>query len=218
MSAHDSYEVLLGKLTTETPTSASDFYPLASSAPSAGRVVQRQDGTQAIDLYKESAEKFENVDTLFGATPGYQHYKKERPEHRLMLWHRLNGHNVKETAALTGYTPQTVLNVCKQPWFQEAFVRLSTEMGKDAVQTFLSGEVLPALQRTVALAVSGESEAVRLAANKEIMDRYLGKSTVKVEQKISGQVDNVVYDAAKLLEESRRLNEELKARGIGGAN
>ena len=135
-----------------------------------------------------------------------------------MLWLRLQGHNVKETAALCGYTPQSVSQVSKQPWFREAFCRLSQEMGKDAVQTFLEGEVLPALQRTVDLAANADSEAVRLAANREVLDRFLGKSTVKVETKHSGSIDSVVYDAQKLMDENARLDEQLKARGIGGSN
>jgi hypothetical protein len=93
---------------------------------------------------------------------------------------------------------------------------MTTEMGKDAVETFLEGEVLPALQRTVAIAIGGETDAVRLAANRELLDRYLGKSTVKVESKVTGQVDSVVYDIAALREEERKLNEQLKA--LTGAN
>ena len=207
MSAYDDYAVALGQL---PPT---DNHP--SSPP---RVVQRQDGTLAENCYLSSESAFAGVDTLFGTLPSYQAYKKEKPEHRLILWHRLRGLSVKETAALSGYTPQSVSLICKQPWFQDAFVRLSSEMGKDSVQTFLSGEVLPALQRTVQLALTAESEAVQLAANREIMDRYLGKATVKIEQKLSGQIDNVVYDAAKLMEESAKLSEQLRARGITGAN
>lgn len=197
---------LLGKLQGEVET--------AHLQP---RLVLRQDGTQAEGKYLTSpdVQAPSDPDALFGQSPAYQAYKKEKPEHRLILWLRLQGHNVKETAALTGYTPQSVSNICKQPWFLDAFARLSTEMGKDQVQTFLEGEVLPAIQRTAALAQSAESEAVRLAANREILDRFLGKSTVKVESKVSGQIDNVVYDGAKLLEEQRRLQEQLKARGIG---
>jgi ribosomal protein L27 len=208
MSAHDGYESMLGALATE-----------AQAAPG-GRVVQRQDGTSAESPYqaRDAGKVFADVDGLFGQSQAYVTYKKERPEHRLMLWHRLQGRSVKETALLTGYSPQSVSQVSKQPWFQDAFVRLSTELGKDSVHSYLAGEVLPAVQRTVELATNGESEAVRLAANKEILDRYLGKSTVKVEQKVSGQVDSVVYDGAKLMEESRRLQEQLRARGINGTN
>ena len=202
----DSLDALLGTLrTAETP---------------GGGVVPSWDGTKRESPYRPGpeAKQYADPDALFGDSLSYHLYKKEKPEHRLMLWLRLQGHNVKETAALCGYTPQSVSQVSKQPWFREAFCRLSQEMGKDAVQTFLEGEVLPALQRTVDLAANADSEAVRLAANREVLDRFLGKSTVKVETKHSGSIDSVVYDAQKLMDENARLDEQLKARGIGGSN
>lgn len=156
------------------------------------------------------------VDALFANKQGsYGTVRTEKPEHRLMLWYRLQGYNVKETAILTGYQYNQVAKVCKQTWFISAFVKLAAEMGKDSVQTFLEGEVLPALQRTIDLAQNAEGENTRLAANKEILDRFLGKSTVKVESKSSGTIDHVVHDATKLLDESRRLDEQLKSNGIG---
>lgn len=196
--------------------------PSVASPPP--RLVQGMDGTQRSDPYTSPSAgtplPSADPDSLFGSSVAYQTYRKEKPEHRMMLWLRLQGHNVRETAALTGYTPQSVSQICKQPWFVEAFCRLSKEVGKDAVTTFLEGEVLPALQRTLDLAKNAEADAVRLAANREILDRFLGKSVAKVESKVSGQIDTVVYDAEKLMEEERRNAEILRSRGIisGGQN
>lgn len=214
VSSHDGYTTLLGKLEDSLTT------PTDPRIARGGGVVQRQDGTYAEreNVAVEAGEGFRDVDALFGQSQAYVTYKKERPEHRLMLWHRLQGRTVKETALLTGYTPQTVSNVCRQPWFQDAFVRMSTEMGKDTVEQYLRGEVLPAMQRTVELATGAESEAVRLAANREILDRFLGKATVKVEQKVSGSIENVVYDAAQLMSEAKQLEEQLRARGLAASN
>lgn len=202
----DSLDALLGTLREST-------------TPGGGPVLS-QDNTRKESPYRPGpgAQQYSDPDSLFGDSLSYHLYKKEKPEHRLMLWLRLQGHNIKETAALTGYTPQTVSQVCKQPWFREAFCKLASEMGKDAVQTYLEGEVLPALQRTVELANSSSSDAVKLAANREVLDRFLGKSTVKVETKHSGSIDSVVYDAQKLMDENARIEEQLRARGIGGAN
>ncbi len=154
------------------------------------------------------------VDSLFNSTPAYVAIKKERPQHRLILWLTLQGHKPKEISATVRCTVQTVYNVQNQPWFQEAFCKLAAETGKDAVKTFLEGQVLPALQRTVALATSAESEAVRLAANKEVLDRFLGKPTVHVDSKSENKTTLTVQDGAAIQDEMRRLDEQLKARGI----
>ena len=184
--------------------------PAASAPP---RIVLSQTGTTRDDPYANP--KTPDADELFGTSTSYVKYKKEKPEHRLMLWFRLQGYNVKETAQLTGYTPQSVSEVCKQPWFVEAFCRLAKETGKDAVQTFLEGEVLPALQRTVHLAQHADSDAVRTANNREILDRFLGKSIAKAEVRTTGALDVTVYEASKLEEEYKRNQEILKGRGLG---
>lgn len=170
--------------------------------------------TQNSSAADEFAAYGQRVDALFADRPSYQAVKKENPAHRMMLWLALQGHNAIETARITGYTPEHVRTIRKQPWFRESFCRLSTEMGKDVVQTFLEGEVLPALQRTVELATTSVSDAVRATCNRDILDRFLGKATVKVEAKTTGSVDHFMHDADKLLEESRRLDEQLAANGL----
>lgn len=163
----------------------------------------------------ESYEAMERrVDALFSGKLANHVIKHERPEHRLMLWLKLNGHSNKEVANTTGYAYHTVCQVVKQPWFVENFCRLSSEMGKDSVQTFLEGEVMDALHRTVELAKNADSDAVKTANNREILDRFLGKSVVKAEVKSTGTIDHIVVDAAALIEESRKLDQRLSANGL----
>lgn len=203
---HDSADVELGKMYREL-------------SPPPPRSVHRADGTIAESpyLHPEGTPGYDEnqVDGLFGASASYVKIKKESPTHRLILWMRMQGHKPKEIAAALRITPQTVYNVQGQPWFQEAFVRLSTEQGKDAVTTFLEGEVLPAMERTAALARSADSDAVKLAANREILDRFLGKSTVKIESKNSGTIDHIVHNADALQKEYAENQKKLAARGLG---
>lgn len=181
------------------------------------RSVLSQTGTTRESQYVRESEipASADPDALFGNRAAYVVIKHEKPQHRLMLWLRLQGHNVKETAALTGYTPQTVSNVCNQPWFIKAFCELSKELGKDAVQTMLEGEVIPSIQKLVKLRDTAESEAVAKAAADSILDRFLGKAVAKSEVKTTGTMDINVYDAAKLQEEFRRNQEILNGRGLG---
>lgn len=169
--------------------------------------------TQDSEAATDFVEYNKRVDALFNDTPAYHAVKSEKPVHRMMLWHAIKGFNCAESANMLGYHPTWVGTVRKQPWFRKAFCEISTSLGKDAYMTYLQGEVLPAIQRTVELANSAENEATKLAANREILDRFLGKSTVKVESKSTSTVDIVVTEIAKLQEESRLLDERLKANG-----
>lgn len=218
---HGDYQAYLGKVIAEAGTVPTPVPAL--------RVVRSQDGTERPGIYLTSPETKQftggpvndtngnpaDVDGLFGDSLAYQSYKKEKFEHRLMLWHRLKGLSVKETAALTGYTPQSVSQICKQPWFREAFVRLAAEMGKDAVQTLIEGAVVPAFQRLEELATSAESESVQFAANKELIDRFLGKTVAKTEMSITQKKGDLIQDIEKLQKENAEVQRELAARGIG---
>lgn len=185
---------------------------LAASPP---RAVLRADNTAGTNPQARTEDEFAaDVDHLFGNRPAYLVIKHERPVHRMILWMTVQGQKPSEIATALRVTTETVRRTQKQPWFQESFIKLSSEMGKDAVQSFLKGEVMEALVRTVALAKAADSDAVKLAANKDILDRFLGKAVVKAEVKSTGQVDHVVYDANALLEEQRRNAETLRARGI----
>lgn len=195
---------------------SADYDMLSEAMTGLEKEVHTQDG-RVKHVVVAAPEDFEGrVDSLFGAKPSYQLIKHERPEHRLILWLKLQSHSTEEIAAQTGYTKVHIRNICKQPWFIENFCRLAKEIGTDAVKTFLEGEVMPALVRTVALAQDSKVDAVKLAANKEILDRFLGKSVVRAEvNSTSKSTVEITHDITKLQEEERKLNEQLRAVGIG---
>lgn len=177
---------------------------------------------QRIEQHPETQEAFseyeKRVDALFGAKPCNLVWKNEKPQHRLMLWLRLQGHTNNEIASITGFSKFTVSQVTRQPWFLEAFTRISTEMGKDAVENFLTGEVVPTLQKLVSLRDGAESEAVQLAASNAILDRIRGKPTVKVESKSESSVNIAVTDINKLEEQYQQNQKTLQALGVSGNN
>lgn len=180
------------------------------------RQVQHQDGTTSLNGFQQPTglPYSGDVDSLFANTKSHVVLKKERPEHRIMLWMRLQGHRPREIATAMRCTYQTVLNVCGQPWFKEAFVRLSTELGKDAAETFLRGEEIPTLQTLIELRDDATVESVRLSAANSILDRIRGKPTVRVETKTSASVDVTVADVSALLAERERNEKHLRANGI----
>lgn len=180
------------------------------------RVVLHADNTESIGQMTgiQDAQYDSDVDALFGTLPSYWIVKKEKPAHRMMLWLTLQGHKTKEIAAALRVTPQTVLKIQKQPWFLEGFKSLALEMGKDVMKTFLETQALPAIMRVVDLAQAADSDAVRLAANREILDRFLGKPVVRAEVNETKTVDVTITDAAKLMDERKRLDEQLRANGL----
>lgn len=177
-----------------------------------------QPAASPVRLPDETDPGFEDkVYALFGQYPSATVIlKKEKPRHRLALWLRLNGHTNKEIATLLGFNENYVSQIVKQKWFLDAFAQLSTEMGKDAVSTFLEGTVLDTCEQLVHLSKNADSDAVKKAACDSILDRVRGKPVAKSEMKVSGGTSVTVFDAAKLLEESKRNAEILKGRGIGG--
>lgn len=156
----------------------------------------------------------DEVDALFGNRPHYWAIKRETPTHRMILWMTLQGNKTKEIATALRISNHTVLKIQKQPWFQDAFCKLSKEMGKDMVRTFLEGQVQDALVRVVELAQGADSDAVKLAANKELLDRFLGKPVIRAEVKEEKSIDMTVTTVSALLAERDSLSKQLTANGV----
>lgn len=156
----------------------------------------------------------DEVDHLFGNRPSYYAARKESPTHRMILWLTLRGHKPKEIATALRVTYTTVLRVQKQPWFQDAFCKLSAEIGGDVVRTFLESQVQDTLLKVVDLRDNADSDAVKLAASKEILDRFLGKPVVRTETKEEKTVDMTVTNVTALLAERESLTRQLVANGV----
>lgn len=214
-------------MTPSSPSSEADaLISELSGRLSAGtrsaRAVLSQDGTKKENPYltvnSSAADAFEsyqdNLSALFNDKPAYQAVLKESPRHRLILWMTANGQSPQQIADALGITRQTVYTTRKQPWFREMFVRITASMGKDAATQLLKGEVLPSLQTLVEVRDNPlAKDSDRRAAADSLLDRYLGKPTVKVDSDAKAPSD-VPAEVASLQAEALRLQEELKASGI----
>lgn len=186
------------------------------------RLVQRMDGTTAENPNLSSPEdrpftrdEEAQVDGMFGASVAYAKVKKERPLHRLILWAALNGQKPKEIALSLRVTPQTVYNIQGQPWFQEAFCKITAERGQDALQTILEGELVPTVKKLIEIRDAADTPAaVKRQTCVDLLDRLRGKPTVHVKNESSGTLDVVVHDADALRREYERNQEILSSRGI----
>ena len=140
----------------------------------------------------------------------------EKPEHRMILYLKLQGQSNKEIATLTGYTVTWVRNIIKQPWFRKVFTQEAQTAGLDAVERFLEGEVLESLEVIREIRDNlGQKGNTRLAAANALLDRHLGRPTQKV------ITDNTHRNAADLSTEANevdqeitRIEESLKTKGV----
>ncbi len=188
----------------------------------AQRVVQGMDNTSKPGPYLTSnttgQDEFgvytNRIDALFNDRPAYQAILKESPRHRLILWMTAQGHSPQQVADALGITKQTVYIVRKQPWFREMFVRLTTDLGRDAVSTFLKSEVLPSLQTLVEVRDNPQAkDSDRRGAADSLLDRFLGKPVAKADTDAKAPAD-VPDEIDRLKAEATQLAEELKTVGI----
>jgi len=112
---------------------------------------------------------------------------KERFEHRIIIYLKAEGFSNKEIAEKVGFSSLAVSNLLRQPWAQEAVLRIIQENGGDAVQTLLNGAALDAVQRLIT-EMDNESTATsrdRVTAADKLLDRLYGKPNQPIEHRQS---------------------------------
>lgn len=124
---------------------------------------------------------------LFGQTddPAVS-IQKETPAHRTMIHMRVLGHSIREIAKSTGYTPEHVGNVLRQPWARTRIHLLLEEAGAQGAIEMLERAVPTAIMRKIELMDCGLPQVVN-SASSDILDRYLGKAKERIEH--SGGID-----------------------------
>lgn len=129
------------------------------------------------------AEAYRNdPDRLFNDREPHRAYSHEQPQHRLMVYLKAQGLTNKEIAARLDYSLTTVTEVLRQPWARLLLVKELKEAGQDAIQGVLRGEALNSVFDIVDIRNDPTTpKNVRLAADVNILDRFLGKPTQKVE-------------------------------------
>jgi predicted transcriptional regulator len=136
--------------------------------------------------------------------------QREKPEHRLAVILKAEGHSNREIARLLGYTEPWVSQILRQPWARKQVLSEINQGGKEAVQTLLEGSAVDSIYTVIELRDTAEEEGVRLRAAQDLLDRHLGKATQHVEarstvQHISTEIGVLDDQLAKLEAEERRL-------------
>jgi len=133
---------------------------------------------------------------------------KEKPEHRMIVYLKAQGLSNNEIAERTGYTYPWVSQITRQPWFKQRLVAEMKESGRDSIQDMLKVTAADSVQTLIELRDTSDSPAVRKAAASDLLDRYLGKPTMRVESTNSNKV--TYEDVTGIDKELLKVNEELK--------
>lgn len=114
------------------------------------------------------------------------------------------GLTADEVASACNVSAQTIRNLRKDPRFQERVTRYMAESDRDVMDAFKK-ELLGATYRLVDLSQNAESEAVKLKATTEIIDRVLGKTLSRTENDSTVRSADPVAEKASLEAEVKGL-------------
>lgn len=122
------------------------------------------------------------VRTLFRVKESATQIQREKPEHRVMIEMKLNGVSVPEIARRLNFCVQTVNTVLRQPWAREYM----TQRIKNASPEMLTKMFANAAAESVYTLIDLRDDetcppAVRKACASDLIDRYLGKPTQRLE-------------------------------------
>jgi transcriptional regulator with XRE-family HTH domain len=143
----------------------------------------------------------------------------EKPEHRLILWLKAQGFSNREIAQRMGYTEAWVSQVLRQPWARAQLVSELEDAGKNSLETILEASAADSLFTLIDLRDTATSEAVRLNAAKDLLDRFLGKAVQRVESTSEvHQVVETVEEYDKRLRELEAEEARLTGRFVGNGS
>jgi lambda repressor-like predicted transcriptional regulator len=148
-------------------------------APRVNRQLYENSGMEATT----SATQYrESEDALFETRRPNLVVLNEKPEHRLCIWLKVQGFSNREISERTGYTQPWLSQLFRQPWARQRIVSELQKAGKDSLQEILKASAEDSVYTLIELRDTAENESVRKSAASDLLDRFLGKPTQKIEQ------------------------------------
>lgn len=135
----------------------------------------------------------------------------EKPWHRAVVYLVIKGLTNREIAERFGKTEPWISQLTRQPWFKNRVVQELKEAGGDLVETILQSQVIPSIEKVIELRDGANSEAIQMRAASEILDRFMGKPTQKIEQRVSGTYKHATVSVEEVDRELEMVNSQLKA-------
>jgi hypothetical protein len=142
--------------------------------------------------YKNQAENFHgargSVDQtkvnamLYGDTPTWEEFKKEKPVHVTMAAMAASGYTSEEIAQFTGYNVHHVCKVLRQPFARERMVGMAEKNSREEIKAFLEKETMPSLEVIRDLRDNPQvAPAVRGNMANLLVERFLGKAVQPID-------------------------------------
>jgi DNA-binding MarR family transcriptional regulator len=147
------------------------------------------------------------ADALHDDPVAEQDVRSEKPWHRLAILLAGQGFTVTEIAEKLDRTIAWVSLLLRQPWARERLMTEINAAGRSEIEVLLKSAGTGAIQRIITLSETAKNEAVKLAANRELIDRLLGKALERVEvtKKPALDLEQVNRELAVLEEQEKVL-------------
>lgn len=149
-----------------------------------------------------------DVEPLHNAKPPNVEIQHEKPEHRLMVYMKANGKSNAEVARQLGKTQAWVSQIVRQKWFRKRVLAEMKERSDMSIDKLLAHEAEGSLDTLIELRDHAQSEQVRATSAINILDRFLGKPTQRIEKQktTSNRVEEIEQLQAELVELEAELN------------
>lgn len=152
----------------------------------------------------------ESTPPLHNAKPANVEVAREKPEHRVIMYMKLQGWSNREIARKLGYTDAWISQVTRQEWFRHRLLEEMKNSGRTEFVSVLQGEAVNSIDTLILMRDTAASETVRVMCAKDILDRCYGKAVQRVEQKV--EFTEKVNEVERLNEEIAELERELAVR------
>jgi hypothetical protein len=210
-----------------------DYEPRSAGRPKKGEEVQH--GLDAQFYQSQDALADAGLRPLAeGKERGAVRIQKENSRHRVLVYLFAQGGTAKnvfldlggrwddeKNCAISGtgeYSYQHLLNIRRQPWFQDELLSVIAESGSPLVEAKLKLEMMSSLETLIEVRDNRQEKgATRVAAANSLLDRHLGRPTQKIvaEAPVSvgyyeAERDELIAKKERLLEEMKTLNSAVK--------
>lgn len=170
------------------------------------------------DLVREMTELSADPNGLHGQRPPNLGITHEKPEHRLVLFLKLQGLSNGEVAERSGYTEPWVSQITRQPWFQRRLLEELKLSGRSQMTEYLKVQVTDSFVKLAELRDNAKSETVQAACAMNFIDRVLGKPVQRSEvtMETTHRVDKVETLSAAIIDleaKEKELTEKLQRYG-----